>query len=145
MLYCPAPNCVPSNVAVAWVMPLDVLPLVRKAVPRTVLPLLNVISPVGAEPSPVAVIVAVRSKPCADCCDRSVVVVAICEMENVLGVKFTLSIKLLSPVYPAVMECGPDAICAWDTERALPVLSTGAAAMLVEPVSQKFTFPPGAP
>ena len=85
-------------------VPFDVLPLVRSAVPRTVLPLLNVISPVGAEPSPEAMTVAVSSNACADCWEVSVVVVATCVMEKLIGVEFTLELKLLSPSYPAVME-----------------------------------------
>jgi hypothetical protein len=37
-LYCPGTNCVASNVAVTWVMPFDVAPLVSEAVPKVVPP-----------------------------------------------------------------------------------------------------------
>jgi hypothetical protein len=62
-----------------------------------VLPLLNVINPVGAEPIPDALAVTASNNPCADSCDARVVAVAIWEIVILTGVRSTLSAKLLSP------------------------------------------------
>jgi|SRR5882724_6302866 len=97
MLYCPASNCVPSNVALACVVSPDVFPLVKEAVPRTIVPLLKVISPVGGEPTPDALTVAVSDNDCAVCWEVSAVLVATCEIAKLMGVKFELVLKLLSP------------------------------------------------
>ena len=86
-----------SKVAVAWVVPLEVLPLANEDVPRTVPPELKVTVPVAGEPIPEALTVAASNKDCAVCCDVSTVVVARCVIEKLMGVKLTLELKLLSP------------------------------------------------
>jgi len=78
-------------------MPLDVLPFVNEAVPNTVPPELNVTVPVAGEPIPEALTVAVSRRDCAVCCEASAVVVPRCVMVKLIGVRFTLELKLLSP------------------------------------------------
>lgn len=123
-LYCPAANWLASKVAVDWVVPFDAVPVIKGEVPRTVLLELNVTVPVGPVPSPEALTVAVSNNDCAVCCEVKDVVVMSCVIVNLIGVRFALELKLLSPLYPAVMECAPEAICKFGRERAVPVLST---------------------
>jgi hypothetical protein len=84
-------------VPVAWVVPFDELPFVNEAVPSTVPPELNVTVPVAGEPIPEALTVAVSRRDCAVCCEVRAVVVPRCVMVKLIGVKFTLELKLLSP------------------------------------------------
>src|ERR1700730_13015352 len=125
-------------------MPPDELPLVRFTVLRTVAPLLKVIKPVGGDPSPEALTVAVSNKAWGVCWEASAVFVATWVMTKLVGVEFTLELKLLSPLYPAVMEWVPELICEFGGDSALPILSTVALAIALPP-SQKFTYVLGAP
>src|ERR1700738_2459660 len=104
-------------------IPLDELPLVRLTVARTVAPLLKVTEPVGGEPRPEALTVAVSSKACGVCWEVSAVFVATWVMTKLVGVEFTLELKLVSPLYPAVMEWVPELICEFGGDSALPILS----------------------
>lgn len=73
------------------------LPFVKELVPNTVPPELKVTVPVAASPFPEALTVAVSTRDCAVCCDESVVLVPSCVIVKLMGVKFTLELKLLSP------------------------------------------------
>ncbi len=123
-LYCPAASWLASKVAVDCVVPFDAVPVIKGAVPNPLLPELNVTAPVGPVPSPEAFTVAVSNNDCAVCCEVSDVIVASCLIVKLIGVKFALELKLLSPLYPAVMECAPDAIWVSGGVRALPFASS---------------------
>ena len=73
------------------------LPLINEAVPRVVPPELKVTVPVAGEPIPEALTVPVSRNACDVCCDASAVVVAMCVIVKLIGVRFTLELKLLSP------------------------------------------------
>ena len=96
-LYCPGVKCVASRVAVAWVILLDVLPLINEAVPNVVSPELNVTVPVAGEPTPEALTVAASRNDCGVCCDTSTVLVAMLVIVKLMGVKSSLKLKLRSP------------------------------------------------
>ena len=66
-------------------------------VPSTVPPELKVTVPVAGEPIPEALTVAVSNKDCGVCCDIRAVVVGRCVIVKLIGVKFTVELKLLSP------------------------------------------------
>ena len=87
----------PSSVAVAWVVPLEVVPGVNKLVPRTVAPELNVTTPVAGEPTPEALTVAVSIKDCAVRWAASAVEVGSWVIVKLIGVRSALELKLLSP------------------------------------------------
>jgi hypothetical protein len=96
-LYCPAASWLASKVAVDFVVPFDAVPLIKGPVPRTVPPELNVTTPVGPVPIPEALTAAVSNNDCAVCCEASDVIVTICLIVKLIGVKFALELKLLSP------------------------------------------------
>jgi len=76
---------------------LELLPLANEDVPSTAPPELKVTVPVAGEPIPEALTVAASNSDCAVCCDVSTVVVARCAIVKLMGVKFALELKLLSP------------------------------------------------
>jgi hypothetical protein len=79
------------------VVPFDAVPAIKGAVPNTVPPELKVTAPVGPVPSPEAFTVVVSNRDCAVCCDVREVVVAIWVIVKLIGVRFALVLKLLSP------------------------------------------------
>jgi len=96
-VYCPAGSWLASRVAVAWVVPFDVVPFVKEPVPRLVPPELNATVPVAGDPVPEALTVAVSTKDCDVCTEVSTVLVPICAMVKLIGARLELELKLLSP------------------------------------------------
>src|SRR5258707_383461 len=97
MLYWPAANWLASNVAVDWVIPFEGVPIANADVPRTDPPELKAITPEGPAPVPIAVTATFSNSDCAVCCEVRAVVVASCPIVKLMGVRFELLEKLLSP------------------------------------------------
>jgi hypothetical protein len=76
---------------------LEDVPVIKGAVPITVPPELNVTIPVGPVPSPEAFTVAVSNSDCAVCCEVRDVFVAIWAIVKLIGIRFELVLKLVSP------------------------------------------------
>jgi hypothetical protein len=123
----------------------DEIPLTGSlAVPKTVLPLLKVITPVGSVPRLEALIVAVRSSPWNESWEVSVATVEAGVMMKLIGVGLVLEAKLVSAIYMAVTEWGPTGVSVSFAVSASPCLSKNPGTPMPL-LSQKFTAPVGTP